>query len=294
MRRKQNRKLSKKEINKIEDIVADRLANILIMQLDHEKMNKMENKKIEELAQLFAKHKTYSHKCYGSHSPVEIFQRMFPDDPYGRDLKTFLACQNYVPERRGADLPWWGRKYFTDQGGFRVLVVSQDSLAKEAGSIVLWTHLMPVINSESEYKKLADQLNTQKPFSFRNWSKIKNQLIEWDMDFNFLYITDAMKVYKKGSWEDRDFDKEKSKKLLGDEIEFCNPNLIILLGASPLHLLMEDKSYASLADSGNPFLVNGRKYIVAPFLIGNGRTQPNFEKRLGIATNLIKLENRKK
>ncbi len=44
MRKNRNKKLSKEEIDKIEDIVADRLANILMMQLDHEKMLKMDKK----------------------------------------------------------------------------------------------------------------------------------------------------------------------------------------------------------------------------------------------------------
>ncbi len=254
----------------------------------------LHKKAIEELTQLFAKYRIYPHSCYSEHSPVGLFQKMFPDDHYSRDLETFLASQNYAPEQRGADLPWWGRKFFTEQSGFRVLIVGQDSLAKEAGSIVLWTHLMPDISSEQEYRKFTNQLNAQKPFSFHSWSTIKNQLIEWDMDFNFLYITDAMKVYNKGSWIDRDFDQEKSKKLLDAEIELCNPNLIILLGASPLHLLDSAKNYAFVADSGKSILINGRKCIVVPFLIGNGRTQPNFEKRLEMATSLIKLGYRRK
>jgi len=290
MNEEKERQRKKLSIEKIEDIVADRLANILMMQLDHEKMLKMESKKIEELAKLFSKFSIYSNRCYKDETPVKIFQKMFPDDHYSRDLRTLLDSQNYMPERRGADLPWWGRKFFTEQSGFRVLIVGQDSLAKEAGSVVLWTHLMPIIDDEIEYKKYTSRLNTEKLFSFQSWRKIKDQFAEWDINFDFLYITDAMKVYKKGSWGDRDFDKEKSKKLLEAEIEFCNPNFTILLGASPLYLLDNTKNYASIADGGKPILINRRKCIVAPFLIGNGRMQTNFEKRLEAATNLIKLE----
>lgn len=44
---KQNKtqKLSPAEIEKVEDIVADRLAEILIMQLEHEKMKKEDEEK---------------------------------------------------------------------------------------------------------------------------------------------------------------------------------------------------------------------------------------------------------
>ena len=194
-------------------------------------MKKMENKKIEELAHLFTKFRIYSNKCYNDGSPVVIFQKMFPDDDYSQYLKTFLASQDYVHDRRGADLPWWGKKFFTEQTGFRTLIVIQDSLAKEAGSIVLWTQLMPIIDNEIEYRKYASKQNPKKSFSFNSWSRIKRQLIEWNIDFDFLYITDAMKVYKRESWKYRDFDKEKSKELLKVEIEFCNPDIVILLGA---------------------------------------------------------------
>lgn len=262
------------------------------MQFDHGKIRKIKNKEIEKLAQIFAKFRIYSRKCYMDYSPVRVFQKIFPNDHYSRSLEAFLHFQNYMPERRGADLPWWGKKFFTKQVGFRILIVSQDSLAEEAGSIVLFSHLMPIINDDVEYKKYTILLNAKMSFSFNSWSKIKNQLIDWNVDFDFLYITDAMKVYRKGSWINRDFNREKSKELLEAEIEFCNPNLIILLGASPLHLLDNTKNYSFIIDSGKPFLINGRECVVSPFLIGNGRTQPNFKKRLEMATNLIKSRHR--
>lgn len=247
-------------------------------------------KKIKELAQLFVKFRIYSNRYCNDGSAVRIFQKMFTYDHYSRDLETFLTFQNYIPERRGVDLPWCGKKFFTKQTDFRTLIVSQDSLAKEAGSIVLFTHLMPVIDNEAQYRKYTSQLNAGKTFSFNSWNKIKSQLIKWNIDFDFLYITDAMKVYKKGSLEDRDFDRKESKKLLEAEIEFCNPNLVILLGASPLHLLERDKNYASAVEGGKSILIQGRKCIVAPFLIGKGHTQPHFKKRLEMATDLIKSE----
>ncbi len=55
----------------------------------------LHKKAIEELTQLFAKYRIYPHSCYSEHSPVGLFQKMFPDDHYSRDLETFLASQNY-------------------------------------------------------------------------------------------------------------------------------------------------------------------------------------------------------
>jgi len=245
-------------------------------------------KKISELAKFFAKYKTYSKGCYNDCSPVKVFQRMFPENHYSEDLERLLSYQNYKSTQRGADLPWWGRKFFTKQIGFRILIVSQDSLAKDAGSIVLFSHLIPIINTEDRYKEYTDKLKLKKPFSFNGWNKIRTQLINWNINLDFLYITDAAKVYKKGSWGDRDFDRQNSKELLEAEIELCNPNLIILFGTLPLHLLDKTKNYASIVENGKAILIKGKKCVVSPFLIGNGPTQPNFKRRLEIASNLIK------
>jgi hypothetical protein len=254
-------------------------------------------KKIEELAQLFAEYKIYPKSCYNNYSPVRAFQGMFPENYYSKDLETFLSYQNYRPAQKGVDLPWWGKEFFTAKAGFRILIVSQDSLAKEAGSIVLWGHLMPVINSEVEYKKYSEQLNTRKLFYFCSWSKIKSQLVEWGINFNFLYITDASKVYKEGAWKDR-VNREKSKKLLEAEIEFCEPGLIILLGRIPLCLLDKTKIYGEVVESRKNIFIKGVKSVVSPFFIGNGplgnRYGLGFKKRLEIASDLIKKLLKKK
>ncbi|XOB40920.1 MAG: hypothetical protein ACKKMW_02525 [Candidatus Nealsonbacteria bacterium] len=85
-------------------------------------------KKISELAQLFAKYKIYPKSCYNDCSPVKVFQRMFPKNHYSKDLEIFLSYQDYKPTQRGVDLLWWGKKFFTDELGFRILIVGQDSL----------------------------------------------------------------------------------------------------------------------------------------------------------------------
>ena len=248
--------------------------------------------KIRELAQLFAEYRIYPKVCYNDCSVRGVFQRKFPKNHYNKDLKIFLSYQDYKPVQRGADLPWWGKKFFTDESGIRILIVGQDSLMKDAGSIILLTQLMLVINNEDEYKKYINPSGKGKHFSFNSWNKIKSQLNEWKVDFDFLYITDTSKVYKEGSWKDWDFDKQKSKKLLEAEIEFCNPDLIILLGKPTLNLLDETKNYASVVEGGKPILIKNKKCVVAPFFFGNGPSGNShgkgFKKRLEIATNLIK------
>ena len=249
--------------------------------------------RIKKLAQLFAKYKVYPKSCYGYYSPVRAFQRIFPENHYSKELETLLSCQDYDPVQRGADLPWWGKKLFSRKPDFRTLIVGQDSGYKDAGSVILATQFFPDATREN-YQECTEEMKVEKYFSYNRWKKVRNQFVEWEIDFPFLYITDASKVYNEGSWEGRDFDRQRSKELLEGEIEFCNPDLIILLGAQPLYLLDKTINYASAVDSGKPISILNRKCVVAPFFLGNGPTQPNFRKRLQIATRLIKkLRNKK-
>jgi len=224
-------------------------------------------KKISELAQLFAEYKIYPKSCYNDYSPVKAFQRMFPENYYSKDLETFLSYQNYKPTQRGADLPWWGEKFFTEEIGFRISIISQDSLYKDAGSIVLAAHLFPFVNNPVQYQQFVDEMGVKKYFSFSRYKRVEDQLTKWGIDFNFLYITDASKVYKEGSWKDRDFDREKSKKLLEVEIEFCEPNLIILLGTPALRLLDKNKNYGEIVESRENIFIKGVECVVSPFLL---------------------------
>jgi len=249
--------------------------------------------KIGELAKLFAKYKIYPKSCYNDYSPARVFQKFFQDNHYSKDLEIFISQQNYEPTQRGADLPWWGKKYFTKERNSRVMVISQDSLAKNAGSIVFASQFFPPDLGPDQYQKFyqkyINKMEVKKYFSPNKLRKITDQFIGWEIGFDFLYITDASKVYKKGSR--KNFNKEKSKKLLELEIEFCNPDLIILLGAQPLHLL-GIKDYAFVVESGEIITIKNKKCVVAPFFIGNGpagnRGGKGFKKRLEIASNLIR------
>ena len=165
------------------------------------------------------------------------------------------------------------------------MVISQDSLAKDANSIVFWACLYSIIASEEEYKRLTQCLGEKKTFRFSSWKKIYDQLSEWGIDLRFCYITDASKVYKEGSWKDRDFDKIKSKKLLEEEIGHCKPDLLILLGAAPLAILDENLPYRDVV--GKQINLQGYKCIISPFLTGNALTQPDFKNRLKNASRLI-------
>lgn len=244
-------------------------------------------KEIDDVAKLYVKYKIFPDGCYSSGSPVESFLRLYPDNYYSKELKDFLKFHTYSPIQRGADLPWWGCNYFNSIPSKRTMIISQDSLSKDAGSIVFWAHLFSVIKSEDDYKCYTSQLNDTDLFKFNSWYKVYNQLSNWKLDLSCCFITDAAKVYRHGSWKDRDFDKQRSKELLLEEIEACKPNLIIILGSAPLILLNPDLRYADIIDSGKIINISNIKCIVSPFFIGMGITQLNFKERLAIASRLI-------
>lgn len=252
--------------------------------------------KIRQLAKLFAEYKTYPHERYQDNSPAVVFQKMFPDNHYSKDLDIFFQFQDYSTNQIGADLPWWGKKYFANCPGSRTLIVSQDSLANDVGSIVFFAHLLPLIQNSAEYAQYNDLLDHNQSYRYRSWKMVKEHLIKWELDFDFLYITDARKVYKPDSLQYKNIDRQKRrkyfseskcKKLLEAEIDFCDPDLIILLGAPPLKLLDRNRKYAAIVDNNEPILINQRKTIVAPFPSSLSKTQPRFSERMASATELI-------
>lgn len=272
--------ISKKE----EDTIWRDFFDILFKE-KKSRSNSKDINRIIKLSNIFSQYKIYPVGKYISGSPVRCFQRLFHQNYYTSQIETFLQSHAYKPVQRGADLPWWGSKYFTDESGHRVMIISQDSLAKDAGSIVFWSCLYSLVNSEEEYSKFTQCLGEKKTFRFNSWKKIYDQLSEWNIDLQFCYITDASKVYKEGSWKDGDFDKIKSKKLLEEEIEYCKPDLLILLGSAPLAILDKNLSYRDVV--GTQIDINGFKCIVSTFLTGNALAQPNFKNRLKEASELI-------
>ena len=252
------------------------------------------SERVAALAELFSKYKTYPQQCYGSTSPVRVFQNMFPDNYYSRDIETFLRSQKYAPDHRGADLPWWGKYFFAGHGGCRVCLVAQDSLVKDAGSVALYAHLLTSVRDDRDiYAEFENRVHAKRSF-FHSWNTFRKQLDAWSIDLDFLYVTDAKKVYASGSWKDRDFDIEQSKALLKAELQMCAPDLIILLAASPLRLLDLHARYASAVTSESQLVFCGAKTVVAPFFIGQGKAQKQFKERMNAATRRIRALQRKR
>lgn len=235
------------------------------------------NEKLEALAELYAKDRIYPLNCFTNSSIVRIFQKKYPQNHYSREVELILKRQPNEPAQRGADLPWWGSKFFsgTDK---KIMVISNDSLSPDAGSVVFYACLMQVLD-EAYYRDFIRNHNLTK---FVSWKKAKNLLSRMSPLEN-MFITDASKVYREGSWKDRDFNHIRSRALLKKEIEICNPYLVILLGEQPLRVLGFEQKYADVV--GKAVLSKeGKKYIVAPF--PSNANARDYEER---ANNTFKL-----
>ena len=195
---------------------------------------------LDRLSDLYAMEKIYPLGCFKKNTIVRIFQTRYPNDHYSQEVEVILSKQKYSRTQRGADLPWWGKKYFNDLNN-RIMVISNDSLSNDAGSIVFYACLMRIMD-EHEYGEFIRNYDLKK---FISWKKVKDFLYRISSLDN-LYITDASKVYQKGSWKDGDFDHAKSRRLLEEEIEICNPGLVILLGKRPLKVLEFKEKYANV------------------------------------------------
>ncbi len=190
----------------------------------------MEDNTIISLAKVFSEKGIYSKNRYLSNEcPLNVFRNLFPDDSHTRQIESFLSYQPESNEGEGADLPWWGNYYFSDKKGTRIMILSQDSRTPNGGSV---TFYMPLIKMESTIEDLRSIINSHPTWDkFVSFNKTKQFLDRCQFDYDFVYVTDAKKI--SNGWE----------KLLEDEIEIVNPDIILCLGNTGLsHLLQMKKA----------------------------------------------------
>jgi hypothetical protein len=214
----------------------------------------MNAKRIERVSQVCVPYATFPLSKYVDGTPLRVFQALYPENHYSTEIDVFLKYHDYKPSQRGADLPWWGSKFFADEPGSRVLVVAQDSYAEDAGSVVFYSALFPLVHSEESYQRFIAGPRIPK-FPYVSWRGVRDQLAAWHLKLDYCYITDAAKVYRAGSWKYGDFDRDRSAMLLQREIEACSPQLAILLGGAALRLLRRDLKYSETVESGEPIYI---------------------------------------
>jgi len=219
--------------------------------------------KIKELTRLFARYKIYPKKKFTIDTAAGWFLKN-SDNYYAQGLRNdFLLKQNYQSVKRGADLPFWGKEYFSDRRGKRIFIVARDSEMSDAGSIVFWAHLF---GSLDLYKKFRNAFG-KNPNTVLRYDKFI--LEECKLNLDFFYITDAKKVYQDNSW--KKFDCHQSQNLLEEEIDFCQPDIIVFLGCSGLELLTNKKwKLADYYKSDEDIKIKGIDCFVFPFPTGQG------------------------
>ena len=194
-----------------------------------------------------------------------------------------IFCQSRIinQKRGGADLPFWGKEYFSNRKGKRIFIVAQDSQTPDAGSIVFWAHFFGNLDL---YKRYIRTLGKNPEAELRYDKFI---LEECRLNLDFIYLTDAKKVYQNNSW--KKFDYYQSKNLLEEEINFCQPDVIIFLGGSGPELLAKKLKLSDYYQSNENIKINGIDCFVFPFPTGMGLIwKKRFQKEVKIEIDKLK------
>ncbi|RAP74360.1 hypothetical protein [Paenibacillus montanisoli] len=250
---------------------------------------------ILELAQVYSNYAIYPKKRFIDNTALRVFQRTHSENHYAHEIEFLLQNQKDESDRLGADLPWWGKKYFTLDKGTRVFIISQDSLSEDAGSIAFYMNLMN--ESVMDTNSYNNYIHNNRLERFASWGMAKNYLIECGIDLDFAFVTDARKVYPRDTMKFKQFISEQkrktlrddsyvygfqkdllnlnvkeSKELLVSEINFCKPDLIITLGEVGFHYLHREIPLTPVLKQSNttvPILAEDvivkRDFIAAPF-----------------------------
>ncbi|WP_421381742.1 hypothetical protein ACOJQI_20915 [Bacillus salacetis] len=188
----------------------------------------MDKRNVKALSELFRDTRIYSQNRYSKNSPLRIFQKEYPNHTYSKEVDEFISTQSLEAFGDGADLPWWGDKYFSDIKAPRVMILTQDSLGPNKGSVVAYMpFLIDESKSSSDLNEYVRRYDWQK---FGAFTRFRNLFKKLELDNRFLYVTDARKV--SGDW----------KRVLEKEIEIVSPDVILCLGQTGLEYLSDIKS----------------------------------------------------
>lgn len=225
---------------------------------------------VRKVAKIFTKHGIYSRNRFESKScPLNVFKNLYPSDGYTAQINTFLDCQPALHLGLGADLPWWGTRYFSGDAGIRTMILSQDSRNPNSGSVCFYMPLMKEASDPSELRKIIRDYTDWD--SFVSFEKVKKFFNKCDFDYDFVYVTDAQKIDV--GWEH----------LLEEEIQLVKPDVIVCLGNMGLRYLTNerqpkvtkiiDENYGRVALDNTVLPLMGRKPLVVAALFpstGNG------------------------
>lgn len=267
--------------------------------------------RIIALGKMFNNYKIYPQSRYKENTALKRFQETHPKDHYALEVQFLLKQQDEYSDRIGADLPYWGAKYFSNEKRKRYFIIFQDSNSRDAGSIVFYANLMNQNMTASEVNQYIRQ-NELTPF--RSWNDAKELLFNnLEIDINFVYLTDAKKVYPEGkieankSAEQRERQKwlqsetELSRQLIYEEIAICSPDIVIALGSNAQMLLNPNTPSQSEILAGDSLiqplaknipLKNGGElhtFIYSPLPSGANRKYFNEENKLKVKKTIMRI-----
>lgn len=214
-------------------------------------------------------------------TPYHIIKRQLvnKDLTYFSMMDNFINKQENASKRRGADLPYIGESYFSDKKGTRVMMVTQNSDAPRAGSIVFLGPLLAENYTDEEYRIVKGKCNSfLKPSQFHagSYRHAVETLAYWNIDVQFLYLTDARKVHH---LNEEGYDEQMSIDLIENEIDAVAPDILVPAGDVAYNFLRNlTQDQISTANGEVVFHVRGVPVVRAPFFTGRGR-QGNFQDK---------------
>lgn len=211
-------------------------------------------------------------------TPYHIISRELKNKhlSYFQMMDQFIQTQELTSDRRGADLPYIGERYFECDKGVRVMMITQDSDAPRAGSIVFLGPLLPEDYTMDEYRPIKRKMyDFLTPWQFHSGSYRHAVEIfkEWGIDLSFLYLTDARKVHLPGKDE---YDENLSLDIMEKEIEAVAPEILVPAGDVAFNFLRSftDRTIStSVGDVG--FFIKDIPVVRVPFFIGRARRKSN-------------------
>nr|WP_259548290.1 uracil-DNA glycosylase family protein [Heyndrickxia oleronia] len=232
--------------------------------------------RLDRLTELYSEYQIASKECLEQEkSPYKLIQKHCGHTKYFQSMEQLKEKLPGQSEQRGADLPFWGKKYFSkSEKGLRTMIIAQDSLSEDAGSIVFYAPLLRLNwDKETYHTKFYNHL-PKKTFGYNSYQDILFALSSWQLNIDFLYLTDARKVYKSNNLpkNQQKIDKVASYEFIKKEIEIVQPHLIYLLGSQAFTLFgYKGELFAEYV--GKKFIeIENIPAIVAPFVTGQGKS----------------------
>lgn len=234
------------------------------------------------LTELFCEYQIASKECLDhKKSPYMLIKKHCGHTKYFQLIEKMKGRLPNKSEQRGADLPFWGEKYFSkNEKGLRTMIIAQDSLTEDAGSIVFYAPLFRLNWSKETYNTKFYNHLTKKTFSYNSYQEVFFALNTWQIDLDFLYLTDARKIYKTNNLpkKQQKIDKVASYEFIKKEIEIVQPNIIYLLGSQAFTLFGYKRDLYTEYVGKKIIWIENTAAIVAPFVTGNGNKGSNKDR----------------